>query len=107
MSDILSEEYKKGVLQCRSSCKRTFHQSELTRIQTEQLGQQVIQSVCPYCGSSTYGLVDYPVSEYELIFKNNEFYRLYKDQKRQMRIDNGLEDEDEINYYMNGYIIEE
>lgn len=84
-------DYQKGVCQCRS-CSSTFHQSEVVRIQTEHNG---LERTCPHCGSNTYGVIDYPVSEYQLIFKNNEFYRLGKDQIEQMRIDNNLS-----TYYM-------
>ena len=61
------EDYKKGVCQCRS-CNRTFHQSEIVRIQTEHNG---LERTCPHCGSNTYGVVDYPVSEEKLIYNSN------------------------------------
>ena len=64
---MITEEYKKGVCQCRS-CKRTFHQSEVVRIQTEHNG---LERTCPHCGSNTYGLVEYPVIEEKLIYKSN------------------------------------
>ena len=63
-------DYKEGVCQCRS-CSSTFHQSEVVRIQTEHNG---LKRTCPNCGSNTYGLVDYPVSEEELIYKNGKFF---------------------------------
>jgi Icc-related predicted phosphoesterase len=63
---------KKGDLQCRAkSCKRVFHNSDLKIVKTERFGEY---KVCPYCGSNTYGLIDYPISVEEQIYKNGKFY---------------------------------
>ena len=71
----MTNKEKKGVCECRS-CKRVFSQSEIMRVYEEHLEQRIIDTVCPYCKSSTYGLIDYPVDEVELIFKNRKFYSL-------------------------------
>ena len=71
-------DYKKGACLCQK-CKKVFHQNEIEHnTYKEELGQQQvidrIDNVCPYCGSTNFGLIDYPVSEEELIFKNGKFY---------------------------------
>lgn len=71
----INEDYKKGVCECRS-CKNVFHQSEIEHTYIEQSGQLSYNRVCPYCGSTYFGLIDYPVSEYELIYKNERFFGL-------------------------------
>lgn len=71
----INEDYKKGVCQCRS-CNNVFHQSEIKHKYIEQLGQLSYNRTCPYCGNTHFGLIDYPVSEYELIYKNSKFYGL-------------------------------
>lgn len=65
--------YKKEVLQCRS-CKGTFHQSDVKTVQTERYGLKINEKVCPHCGSRTYGVIDYPVTEEELIYKDGKFF---------------------------------
>ena len=87
-------EDKKGVYQCRS-CKQTFHQKDVKRVDNEQLGIHRNDTQCPYCGSSNFGLVDYPVDERELTYKNNRFYGLSHKQ------------EDYINTYYNDEYIRE
>ena len=72
----MTAEFKKEVLQCRY-CNSTFHQSDVGKIQTERLGQQVEEIICPICGSHTYGVIDYPVTEEELLYKNGKFYPNY------------------------------
>jgi hypothetical protein len=72
----LTDEYKKGVLQCRS-CKKVFLYKDLARIQTEHLGLEIEEATCPHCKSRTYGVIDYPVSEEELIYKNGRFHANY------------------------------
>lgn len=67
---MTTTDYQKGVCQCRT-CNGTFHQSEVVRIQSKHNG---LEGRCPKCGSNTYGVVDYPVSEEELIYKNGKFF---------------------------------
>lgn len=94
------EDQKEEVCQCRNpKCRKVFNQSEIKHIHIERFGQQITEAVCPHCKSNIYkfGLIDYPISEYELIFKNGDFYRLYRDQIKQMKIDNLLRIEGEFN----------
>lgn len=79
-------ENMKGVYQCRS-CKQTFHQKDVERVDNEQLGIHRNDTQCPYCGSNNFGLIDYQTTEEELIYKNGKFYgnhnrelRLHMDQ---------------------------
>lgn len=76
------KEYKKGVLQCRS-CHKTFHQSDVKKVKTERLGLEIEEGTCPYCGSHTYGLVAYPVDEFDLLFKNG----IHKNTDKKLRHD--------------------
>lgn len=69
------KKYYKEVLQCRG-CDNVFHQSDVDRIPTEHLGQIIQEGACPSCGSNSYGLVDYPVDERELTYKDERFYGL-------------------------------
>ena len=65
-------EVRKGDLQCRAtSCKRVFHHSDLKIVKTERFGEF---KTCPFCGGHTYGLIDYPIPEEELIYKTGKFY---------------------------------
>lgn len=68
-----SDDIKKGACLCHK-CNNVFQQKEHTYI--ERLGQLAYESVCPFCGSTYFGLIDYPVSEYELIYKNERFFGL-------------------------------
>jgi len=72
----VTEKFKKDVLQCRS-CNSIFHQSDVGKKQTERLGQKVEENICPICGSNRYGLIDYPVTEEELLYKNGKFHANY------------------------------
>jgi hypothetical protein len=63
-----NEDYKKEVLQCRS-CNSIFKASERKLIYIERCGLMIEEKVCPACGSHTYGLVEYPVDEFDLIYK--------------------------------------
>lgn len=65
-------DYKKGVCQCRK-CGSVFHQKDVKTIQVERYGLQREDKVSPCC-ESTYGYLDYPVTEEELIYKNSKFY---------------------------------
>ena len=66
---INNKTNKKEVLQCRS-CHNTFHQSDVKEVKTERCGLEINEKVCPFCGGHTYGLVDYPVNEFDLLYKN-------------------------------------
>jgi uncharacterized Zn-finger protein len=77
----VNEQEKKGMCICKS-CNRVFHQSEIKHIHKNLLGQQAIETVCPYC-DHTYGLINYPISEYELTYKNNKFFGISKKQIKQ------------------------
>lgn len=68
-----TDEMKKGACQCRS-CKNVFQENETEHKYIQRNGQLVYESVCPYCGGNTYGVIDYPVSEVELLF-SSKFYR--------------------------------
>ena len=71
----ITEEYKKEVCQCRNpKCRKVFHQTEIKHIHIERFGQQATDAVCPYCDSTYFGLIDYPVTEEELLYKNGKFY---------------------------------
>jgi len=73
----ITEYNKGGACQCRDNeCGKVFHQNDVKRIQTESYGQQVTESVCPYCGSQSYGYINYPVDERELTYKDDKFYGL-------------------------------
>lgn len=73
----LTAEYKKGACQCRNrKCNHVFQQSEAEYKLTERFEQQVSDSVCPKCGS-TYGSIDYPITEEELLYKNGKFHANY------------------------------
>lgn len=85
--NIVSE--KKGVLQCRS-CNKVFNHKDLKVKQVERYGILLKENICPYCGSNTYGLIDYPVSEEELIYKSGKFY-LHSGKDLKYRIDRAVE----------------
>lgn len=72
-----NQDYNKEVFQCRS-CKQNFHRSDVAVIQTERYGLEINEKACPHCGSRTYGLVDYPVDEIDLIYKSNKPSELKK-----------------------------
>lgn len=74
-----SDDIKKGACLCHK-CNNVFQQKEHTYI--ERLGQLAYESVCPFCGSTYFGLIDYPVDEEELIYKNDKFYGLSNKMKR-------------------------
>ena len=63
----------KGVSQCRS-CKKVFKHKDLKVIQIKRYGVPIEEKVCPYCLGHTYGVIDYPIDEKELIYKNRKFY---------------------------------
>lgn len=65
---------KKGDCQCRS-CKKVFNYNELNIKEVEHYGIYINENVCPYCGSSNYGSIDYPICEEELIYKNGKFFK--------------------------------
>lgn len=64
---------KRGDSQCRS-CNNVFSHSDLIIKETERFGFLKEEKVCPHCGSNTYGLIDYPAKEEELIY-NSKFNR--------------------------------
>jgi hypothetical protein len=78
----LTDEYKKGVCQCRKCGKvfvldennNPFNLKVVDHTYTERFGQKVVERICPHCGNHTYGTLDYPVDEIELLF-NSKFYR--------------------------------
>ena len=82
----ITEYNKGGACQCRDNeCGKVFHQNDVKRIQTESYGQQVIESVCPYCGSN-FGLLDYTVDESVLTYKDNKFFGLSHKQEDYIKI---------------------
>jgi len=67
----VTEEYKKEVLQCRNKeCNHVFHQSEINRVHSN-VGIDRINRACPKCGSNRLGLIDYPVDDETLLYKNH------------------------------------
>lgn len=64
------EDYKKGACLCRS-CKNVFQNNEIEHKYIERNGQLVYEAICPCCGSSDFGLIDYPVGEEKLIYSSN------------------------------------
>jgi hypothetical protein len=64
-----NNNYNKEVHRC-SSCKKTFKVSERKEKQVELYGLERTEKVCPHCLSRSYGLVDYPITEEELLYKN-------------------------------------
>lgn len=84
-----NEYNKKEVLQCRS-CHSTFHQSDVKEVKTERCGLIINEKICPYCGSRTYGLIYYQVSEFDLLYKN--FYHRNTDKKLRKALDKIVED---------------
>jgi hypothetical protein len=64
-----NNNYNKEVHRC-SSCKKTFKASERKEKQVELYGLDKTEKVCPHCGSISYGLVNYPITEEELLYKN-------------------------------------
>ena len=63
--------------QCRK-CKKSFHQDEIVREDKEDpdLHITITERKCPHCGSTKFGLINYPISEKELIYKNKSFFGL-------------------------------
>lgn len=74
------EDFKKEVHQCRS-CKQVFRASERKEVQVERYGLVITEKVCPHCGSHTYGLVEYPVDEFDLLYKSN----VHRNQDKKLR----------------------
>jgi|GEM_PF-4234660 len=72
---IVNEECRKGACLCRK-CNNIFLSKEIEHTFNERSGQLVYEAICPYCGNTNFGLIDYPISEEELIHKNNKFYGL-------------------------------
>ena len=69
----ITVEYKKGVCQCRSKkCGLVFYKSDIDKksIYNELLGKNIKYCVCPNCGSTNWGLLIYPVVEFDLLHKN-------------------------------------
>jgi hypothetical protein len=97
---------KKGDSQCRS-CKKVFNHSDLILKQTERFGITINEKVCPHCFKNTYGLIEYPVKEEELIYKGNYIFdkKTEKEQKRLLMSRYMLDDEQELDFYLNGYQI--
>lgn len=48
----------------------------------ERYGINFYEPVCPYCGSSDFGLIDYPVDEEKLVYKDEKFYGLSNKRKK-------------------------
>jgi hypothetical protein len=61
--------YNKEVHRC-SSCKKTFKASERKEKHVELYGLERTEKVCPHCESRSYGLVDYPITEEDLLYKD-------------------------------------
>ena len=105
MNVIATEKEQKGVCQCRS-CNGFFNQSEIKRVNREHLGQTVITTTCPYCGSSTFGLVNSKINQ--LV---DEEYNTYKKwnvkniSKNEMLAKYDLNDEQELEFYTHGFLI--
>ena len=96
MSYISNENiYEKGVCQCRK-CNNVFDQTKIKHIHREQLGQQSIDRICPYCGSTNFGLIDYPILEKHLIYKSKNFFKKDKNSKniRHYNISDFINEED-------------
>jgi hypothetical protein len=102
---------KKGDLQCRSkSCKKVFHHSDLKIIKTERFGFMIDEKVCPFCGSNTYGLIDYPISEEELIYKTGKFFsnhnrelKIHMDQVTERILEQDKKRQEELHGSVNCY----
>ena len=62
-------EYEKGVCQCRS-CNKMFFKTDI--IHNVVRGR--IECQCPHCNSNKFGLVNYPIDEFELIYKSKTFF---------------------------------
>lgn len=52
-----------------------FFPNEIKRVKREHLGRQIEDCVCPECGSTTYGLVNYPVDEEINTYKSKSFHK--------------------------------
>lgn len=104
----INDTVKKGDSQCRS-CKRVFNHSDLKIVQVKHYGLEKEEKVCPYCGSYTYGMIDYPVSEEELIYGRrsyrNSIHIRENERKSKLLKDYELNDEQELEFYINGYMI--
>ena len=87
--------YEKGVCQCRK-CNNVFDQTKIKHIHREQLGQQSIDRICPYCGSTNFGLMNYPILEKYLIYKSKNFFKKDKNSKniRHYNISDFINEED-------------
>lgn len=69
---VVTENYKKGVCQCRS-CHNVFEQSQ--RVHREHLGQTIPDATCPYCGSTNWGLINPIVDEEINTYKSKSFHK--------------------------------
>ena len=99
----INDTTKRGDSQCRS-CKEIFNHSDLKIVQVKHYGLDKEEKVCPYCGSHTYGMIDYPVSEEELIYVRSYRNSIHiKNNKRKLINDYGLNDEQELEFYLDGY----
>lgn len=96
---MTKNEYRKGVCQCRK-CHETFHQSDVKKVKTERLGLEIEENVCPYCGSNAYGLVEYPVKEEDLLYKNYYHRNTNKNLRRKLNVITNQIIAEDINKYM-------
>lgn len=94
MTIIVTEEYKKGACQCRNkNCRKVFHSSEIDHTYVEVSGRQVYTAACPYCGSTSFGLVNYPMDEEYLTYKDERFYGISNKRKKYIEAyENGLDE---------------
>ena len=65
----MKKKNEKGVCICRNSlCNKKFHESEIKKEDKEILGVHTYELQCPYCNSTSFGLVNYPVPEEKIIY---------------------------------------
>jgi hypothetical protein len=79
----INTEYnkEKEMCQCRNrKCNYVFNQSQAASVPVDHLGIIIYDKVCPKCGS-TYGLINYPVSEEHLIYKSKNFLKKDKNNR--------------------------
>lgn len=92
MTTIVSEEFKKGACLCKK-CLKVFHNSEIDHTYIEVSGRQVYTAICPYCGSTSFGLINYPIDEEKLIYKDEKFFGLSNKRKKYIEAyENGLDE---------------
>jgi hypothetical protein len=73
---VLDElSFKKEVCQCRK-CNKVFHQSEIRRVH-KGLGIE-LQCPDPSCGSTEFGLMNYPIDECDMIYKTKNYWNRTK-----------------------------